>query len=127
MFKIVGSEEALREKDRELSVLRERVFELEAIVIGLQENLVEKDSVIDARTKAITLMSEDLCRKGKSTLDQLEDTKEQMRLMQCNFVAHEADMKQEKEELNAQLAERDKRCLWFSVFFTSVAYLRRQK
>lgn len=80
-------------KERRICDLSNKVHKLETNVLDLQENLKEKDSVIDARTKAITLMSESLSKKGKSTLDALEETKEQMRKMQENFIKLEDDMK----------------------------------
>ncbi|XP_066154375.1 protein lava lamp isoform X2 [Euwallacea fornicatus] len=80
-------------KERKIAELLSKSQKLEGIVIDLQDNLKEKDSVIDARTKAITLMSDSLSKKGKRTLDALEETKEQMRQMQENFVTLEAEMK----------------------------------
>ncbi|KAF5280498.1 hypothetical protein FQA39_LY18043 [Lamprigera yunnana] len=94
-------------KDKRLSELHNKIQKLEANVIDLQENLKEKDSVIDARTKAITLMTESLSKKGKNTLDALDDTKEQMREMQANFITLEMGMKTEKEALVNQLAEKN--------------------
>ncbi|KAK4887323.1 hypothetical protein RN001_003594 [Aquatica leii] len=94
-------------KDRKLSELNNKIQKLEANVIDLQENLKEKDSVIDARTKAITLMTESLSRKGKNTLDALDDTKEQMRKMQENFVALEMEMKAEKQGLLNELDNKN--------------------
>ncbi|KAF5308263.1 hypothetical protein FQR65_LT06256 [Abscondita terminalis] len=93
--------------NRRLGELVGKVHKLEANVIDLQENLKEKDSVIDARTKAITLMTESLSKKGKNTLDALDDTKEQMRKMQENFVALEMDMKAEKQGLLNELDNKN--------------------
>ncbi|EFA02160.2 protein lava lamp [Tribolium castaneum] len=86
-------------KEKRISDLLAKVQKLETNVLDLQENLKEKDSVIDARTKAITLMTENLSRKGKNTLDTLDETKEQMRKMQENFVALEAEMKARQMKL----------------------------
>lgn len=94
-------------KEKQIVDLNNKVQKLEANVLDLQENLKEKDSVIDARTKAITLMSENLSKKGKTTLDALDDTKEQMRKMQENFVAFETQMKVEKQRLHIDLEERN--------------------
>lgn len=80
-------------KERKITELLTKTQKLEGSVLDLQENLKEKDSVIDARTKAITLMTDSLSKKGKSTLDTLDETKEQMRKMQENFVTLEGEMK----------------------------------
>lgn len=69
----------------------------------IKENLREKDSVISARTQAITLLSEDMARKGKSTVDTLEETRSQMKTMQANFVALEDRMNEERVRLREEL------------------------
>lgn len=94
-------------KEKNITELSNKIQKLEASVLDLQENLKEKDSVIDARTKAITLMSENLSKKGKSTLDALDDTKEQMRKMQENFVTFETQMKIDKQKLFINLEEKN--------------------
>ncbi|XP_063223504.1 protein lava lamp-like isoform X2 [Bacillus rossius redtenbacheri] len=95
---------------QELLASREAtIAELSARVFELEENVREKDSVIEARTRAIALLSEDLSRRSKTTLDALDETRQQMTLMQHNFVALEAGMKEEKERLNAELEAKDKR------------------
>lgn len=95
-------------KEKRVSELLTKVQKLEGTVLDLQENVKEKDQVIDARTKAITLMSENLSKKGKHTLDMLDETKEQMRKMQENFVQVESDMRAEKQKLLRELEEKDK-------------------
>ncbi|XP_063904226.1 protein lava lamp-like isoform X2 [Zophobas morio] len=94
-------------KEKRISDLLANVQKLESNVLDLQENVKEKDSVIDARTKAITLMTENLSRKGKNTLDALDETKEQMRKMQENFVALEADMKARQMKLLDDLRQKN--------------------
>ena len=42
--------------------------------------------MIRVRTEAVALMSADLSAKGKSTLDELEDTKTEMRQMQVRIL-----------------------------------------
>lgn len=79
---------------------------MEAIIIDLQENLKEKDSVIVSKTKAVTLMSADLSKKGKTTLDTLEDTKDEMRSMQENFVFVEKSLRDKNDNLLKQLEEK---------------------
>ncbi|KAK2581659.1 hypothetical protein KPH14_002157 [Odynerus spinipes] len=101
----------IQEKDNRIMELNNKISDLQAIIIDLQENLKEKDSVIDSKTKAITLMSADLSKKGKTTLDTLEDTKDEMRTMQEHFVLLESSLKQKNENLLQQLHERDNRIL----------------
>nr|XP_031848845.1 golgin subfamily A member 4-like isoform X2 [Nomia melanderi] len=99
--------ESIREKESKISELSNKILELEATIIDLQENLKEKDSVIESKTKAVTLMSADLSLKGKTTLDTLEDTKDEMRTMQEHFVLLETSLKSKNENLLSQLQERD--------------------
>ncbi|XP_076376935.1 uncharacterized protein LOC143259292 isoform X2 [Megalopta genalis] len=99
--------ENIREKENKIAELNNKIVELEATVIDLQENLKEKDSVIESKTKAVTLMSADLSKKGKTTLDTLEDTKDEMRTMQEHFVLLESSLKNKNENLLMQLQERD--------------------
>ncbi|XP_046838140.1 protein lava lamp-like isoform X1 [Vespa crabro] len=97
----------IQEKDNKIMELNNKISELQAVIMDLQENLKEKDSVIDSKTKAITLMSADLSKKGKTTLDTLEDTKGEMRTMQEHFVLLESSLKQKNDNLLQQLHERD--------------------
>uniref|UniRef100_A0A1B6E603 Uncharacterized protein n=1 Tax=Clastoptera arizonana TaxID=38151 RepID=A0A1B6E603_9HEMI len=86
--------------------VKQRISNLEAKILDLQENLKEKDSVISARTQAITLLSEDMARKGKNTLDTLEETRSQMREMQSNFSTLEERMNQERTRLKEELEDK---------------------
>ncbi|XP_076664584.1 uncharacterized protein LOC143366964 isoform X2 [Andrena cerasifolii] len=101
--------ENIREKENKIAELGNKILELEATVVDLQENLKEKDSVIQSKTKAVTLMSADLSKKGKTTLDTLEDTKDEMRTMQEHFVLLETSLKDKNKSLLTQLQERDNR------------------
>lgn len=96
----------VQDKDNKIAELSNKIFELEATIIDLRENLKEKDSVIDSKTKAITLMSADLSKKGKTTLDTLEDTKDEMRSMQENFVLVETSLRDKNDNLLKQLEEK---------------------
>ncbi|XP_014208858.1 protein lava lamp isoform X2 [Copidosoma floridanum] len=97
---------SVQDKDKKITELSNKLFEMEAAVIDLQENLKEKDSVIDSKTKAITLMSADLSKRGKVTLDTLEDTKDEMRSMQENFVLVEESLRSKNDNLLKQLEEK---------------------
>lgn len=94
-------------QDDRTAELSNRVKELEAMVLDLQENLKEKDSVIESKMQAVTLMSADLSKKGKITLDTLEDTKDEMRSMQENFSLMESSLKNKNDYLLEQLKERE--------------------
>jgi peptidoglycan hydrolase CwlO-like protein len=96
-------------RDNKIAELNSRIAELETAILDLEENFREKDSVIDARTKAITLMSEDFSRRNKIMLDNLEETREEMRKMQSNFVMQEGKMKEENGRLKEELAAKDHR------------------
>ncbi|CAH0560726.1 unnamed protein product [Brassicogethes aeneus] len=98
-------------KEKKITELGVKVQKLEGNVLDLEENLKEKDSVIDARTKAITLMTESLNKKGKSTLDELDETKEQMKKMQENFVSLEQDMKSRQLKLLEDLKMKNNEIL----------------
>ncbi|EDV73629.1 lava lamp protein, partial [Culex quinquefasciatus] len=84
----------------------ERVKELERKILDLEEALKEKECVIEARTQAVSLMTENLTAKGRNTVDLLEDTKQEMLRMQQNFVQAEASLKQELDRLQVELDER---------------------
>ncbi|KAK9300132.1 hypothetical protein QLX08_007060 [Tetragonisca angustula] len=99
--------ESIQEKENKITELNNKILELEAVIMDLQENLKEKDSVIESKTKAVTLMSADLSKKGKTTLDTLEDTKDEMRTMQEHFILLEMSLKNKNENLLIQLQERD--------------------
>lgn len=85
----------------------ERVQLLETRILDLQENVKEKDSIIDARTKAVSLLTENLSRKKRDAVDSLEETKQEMFKMQENFVETEFSYKDEMEQLKCLLDERD--------------------
>lgn len=78
----------------------EKVHRLEGKVMDLEENLREKESIIDARTKAVQLLSENLTKKKKDVVDSLEDTKQEMFKMQETFLDAETTYKDEVNRLN---------------------------
>lgn len=82
--------------------MQNKIYQLETIVMDLEEALKEKESVIEARTQAVTLLTQDLTLKGKNTLDNLEETRQEMRTMQNNFVTIESQLK-------VELVEKDER------------------
>lgn len=55
----------LQQKEQEVITLTTQVSDLQNVILELQENLKEKDCVIEARTQAISLLSEDMSKKCK--------------------------------------------------------------
>lgn len=92
------------EESNEILSLKSKIFELEANVLDLEENLKEKESVIEARTQAVTLLSQDLSLKGKHAIENLEETRQEMRVMQNNFIAIE-------DQLKKDVSDRDNRLI----------------
>ncbi|CRL04806.1 CLUMA_CG017859, isoform B [Clunio marinus] len=78
----------------------EKVRKLENKILDLEENLREKESIIEARTKAVSLLSENLTKKKKDVVDSLEETKQEMFKMQETFLETEDSYKHEVERLN---------------------------
>ncbi|XP_055526911.1 protein lava lamp [Wyeomyia smithii] len=81
--------------------------DLERKILDLEEALKEKECIIEARTQAVSLMSENLSLKGKNTVDLLEDTKQEMYRMQSNFVQAESTLKAELTRVQLELDERN--------------------
>ncbi|XP_034939781.1 golgin subfamily B member 1-like isoform X2 [Chelonus insularis] len=95
------------DKDKQISELNSKINELESIIIDLKDSLSNKDAVIESKTKAITLVTDNLSQKSKVTLDKLEDTKDEMRHMQETFIATEEGFRMKINNLLSQLQERD--------------------
>ncbi|PSN44149.1 hypothetical protein C0J52_15667 [Blattella germanica] len=89
--------------------LKKKIVYLKTIVYDLQESFLEKDSVIAALTKAITLLSEDFSRRNKTAVDNLEETREEMRMMENTFVEKEVSLNNEMEELRKEIAAKNLR------------------
>lgn len=90
-------------KDSKILELNNQILELERRILDLQENLREKDQVLQARSRAIQLMTEDLSLRNKTTVDDLDDTRAEMRLMQQYFLEQETSWKQREATLSADL------------------------
>ena len=65
----------------------------------LEEGLKEKDEVISARTAAVGLASASLAAKGKDTLDQLEDTRAELRRVQGSWSGEHLEWRRERREV----------------------------
>ncbi len=83
------------------------VKSLESKILDLEEALKEKDNVIDARTQAVSLLSENLSLKGKNTIDLLEETKLEMQEMQKKFIEAENGYRVEIERLKSEIEEKN--------------------
>ncbi|XP_055585722.1 protein lava lamp [Uranotaenia lowii] len=90
-----------------ISTKDETVQQLERKIADLEEALKEKECLIEARTQAVSSMTEHLTMKGKNTVDLLEDTKQEMFKMQSNFVQAESSMKDEIDRLQLELNEKN--------------------
>lgn len=76
---------------------------LQTKILDLEENLREKESLIDARTRAVALLSENLSKKKKDVVDSLEDTKQEMFKMQETFLEAELTYKTEVNKLHRSI------------------------
>ncbi len=72
-------------KEEKILELMEKNLELEKQVLELEESGKAKDELIRARTEAVSLMSADLSARGKTTLDELEETKIQVKEQAARF------------------------------------------
>jgi len=100
---------SLSEKDEKILELTEKNVELQRQMLEMEENLKAKDELIRARTEAVTLMSADLSARGKTTLDQLEDTRTEMRKMQADFAEREAAWREQRETVKAIAEAKEKK------------------
>lgn len=83
------------------------VQNLKSKVLDLEEALKEKECVIEARTQAVSLLSENLSLKGKNTVDLLEETKLEMQEMQKKFIEAENGYRVEIERLKSEIEEKN--------------------
>ena len=97
------------EKDEQILSLKEKNISLETKLLELEENLRAKEELVRARTEAVTLMSADFSARGKSTLDQLEDTRTEMKQMQRNFADKEREWQEKNEVLKVELENKNVR------------------
>lgn len=84
----------------------EVLVQMERKILDLEENIREKDCIIEARTKAVSLLSEDMSKKKKDVVDSLEDTKQEMFKMQEAFLDAELSYKREVSKLNRAILDK---------------------
>lgn len=65
--------------------------------------------MLDAKARSITLISEDMSRRNKATVDALEETRQEMREMQNQFIELEAKLRSENQALSTSMAVKDQR------------------
>ncbi|CAD7089685.1 unnamed protein product [Hermetia illucens] len=85
----------------------EAVTTLKNRILDLEENLREKECIIEARTQAVSLMSESLSAKTATTVDTLEETRLEMQKMQQTFVESENTLREQIRSLQDEIAEKD--------------------
>ncbi|KAG0439938.1 hypothetical protein HPB47_016459 [Ixodes persulcatus] len=91
-------------KDSRILELSREAEALEARILDLQESLREKDQVLQARTRAVQLVTEDLSLRSKTAVDDLDDTRAEMQRLQRDFLEREAAWKEREASLAADLA-----------------------
>ncbi|XP_045763755.1 protein lava lamp-like [Maniola jurtina] len=97
----------IKEKENNVSVMQVKMKAMETTILDLQEKINEKDQIIEAKNRATTLMSDSLSKKEKEAMELLEDTKQQMTIMQTNFVTMEKEWKEEKQELLSEIEKKN--------------------
>ncbi|KAF4524546.1 hypothetical protein B566_EDAN002820 [Ephemera danica] len=97
------------QKDNKIGELNNRILELERDIMDYQENLREKDELLDAKARSVALITEDMSRRNKTTVDALEETRQEMRAMQKHFVEAESKLKDENNNLKTTLASKEQR------------------
>lgn len=103
--RIKDLESELNSKVNDLSE-SEVLVQMERKILDLEENIREKDCIIEARTKAVSLLSEDMSKKKKDVVDSLEDTKQEMFKMQEAFLDAELSYKREVSKLNRVILDK---------------------
>ncbi|XP_070506253.1 protein lava lamp [Chironomus tepperi] len=104
-------EKRTRDLETELSI-KENITEsdviqnLETKILDLEECVREKESIIEARTKAVSLLTENLSKKKKDVVDSLEETKVEMFKMQETFLDAELTYKKEVSKLSRVITEK---------------------
>ncbi len=97
------------EKDEKIVELQEKNNDLQRQVLELEDSVRAKDELIRARTEAVALMSADLSARGKSTLDQLEETRAEMKKMQLTFAEQEAKWREQMGVAKVEVEAKENR------------------
>ncbi|CAG0916463.1 unnamed protein product [Notodromas monacha] len=95
--------------EKALNGMKARNSELENNIFGLEETVREKDKIIEARTQAVALMSENLTKKNKEMSAALEDTRKEIVTMQDQFLAKQEAWDLEREQILNDLDQESQR------------------
>ncbi|KFM79036.1 hypothetical protein X975_07519, partial [Stegodyphus mimosarum] len=98
-------------KDSKILELNNQILENEKKIMDLQEHIKEKDEVLQQRNRAVQLMAEDLGRKGQTVISELDETRDQMKIMQENFASAENEWKVQLEKYKQHIAELENEML----------------
>ncbi|XP_054720818.1 repetitive organellar protein-like [Uloborus diversus] len=98
-------------KDSKILELNNQILEHEKQIMDLQEHIKEKDEVLQQRNRAVQLMAEDLSRKGQTVVSELDETRDQMKIMQENFASTELEWRNELEKQKSRIVELEKEML----------------
>ncbi|XP_068215969.1 golgin subfamily B member 1-like isoform X2 [Palaemon carinicauda] len=96
-------------KDNTILDLTQKVTHLEGVIQEQQEQLSEKDKVIEARTEAVTLIARAQDEKSLKTLEELEEVRYQMKKMQEDFILKEQELTGERDALSKELKDKMKK------------------
>ncbi|KAG0716020.1 hypothetical protein GWK47_010601 [Chionoecetes opilio] len=96
-------------KDNTLLELTQKTERLEEVIQEQHESLHEKDRVIESRTEAVTLVAKAENEKNLKTLQELEEVRYQMKIMQEEFVRKEEEYLNDKESLTREINEKTKK------------------
>lgn len=75
----------------------------------IQESLREKESVLDARTRAVALLQEDLGLKHASALKHLEEARKEAAELKVSLAEKEKQLKIDKQHLLDTIASKEQK------------------
>ncbi|XP_064097948.1 LOW QUALITY PROTEIN: golgin subfamily B member 1-like [Macrobrachium nipponense] len=96
-------------KDNTILDLTQKLTHLEGVIQEQQEQLSEKDKIIEARTEAVSLIAKAQDEKSLKTLEELEEVRYQMKKMQENFILKEQELTAERDSLSKELKDKIKK------------------
>lgn len=99
----------LLQKDAIVMSLTARVGELESLCQDQTDQLGEKDSLIDARTEAVSLVTKDKDEKLLKMMEDMEENLNKTKELQQQFTEQEIEWKSKHDVLTRNLAEKSSR------------------
>ncbi|XP_059482823.1 protein lava lamp-like isoform X2 [Neocloeon triangulifer] len=113
---IIPSSEECRElyaqviaRDNKIFELNNKIFELEKNIMDYEESIREKESVLEARTRAVALIKEDLGHKHSTALRQLEEARKEVVELKSTLSQREEQLKEEKKILVDTVASKEQK------------------